>query len=104
MDCIQDKKQIYTMNSKDFTAELAQRLGMSAKDAGEIVSTMIGGMTQQLQEGNQVAIHSFGSFEVKKKNERISVNPLTRERFLVPPKLILAFRPSALLKDEFNKE
>ncbi len=90
------------MNNKDFTLELAQRLGCNAKDAGDYISTMISGMTQQLQDGNVVAIHAFGSFEVKKKGERISVNPQTKQRFLVPPKLVLVFRPSNLLKLKFK--
>ena len=34
-------------------------------------------MAQQLQDGNTVAIQGFGTFEVRKKLERISINPAT---------------------------
>jgi len=59
-------------------------------------------MTQELQEGNVVTIQGFGTFEVKKKAERITVNPTTKQRMLVPPKLVLTYRPSAQLKDKFK--
>ena len=59
-------------------------------------------MTQQLEEGNVVAIQGFGTFEVRKKAERISVSPTTKQRMLVPPKLVLTYRPSTLLKEKFK--
>ena len=59
-------------------------------------------MTQELEEGNVIAVQGFGSFEVKKKAERISVNPTTKQRMLVPPKLVLTYKPSTLLKDKFK--
>ncbi|EXY65380.1 HU family DNA-binding protein, partial [Bacteroides fragilis] len=45
----------------------------------------------------------FGTFEVKKKAERIVINPVTKLRLLVPPKLVLAFKPSPILKDKFKE-
>ena len=56
----------------------------------------------QLEDGNVIAIQGFGSFEVKKKAERISINPSTKQRMLVPPKLVLSYRPSNTLKDKFK--
>lgn len=90
------------MNNKDFTSELAQRLGYTTKDTSELIVSVLSEMTQQLQEGYIVAIQGFGSFEVKKKAERISINPTTKQRMLIPPKLVLAFKPSSTLKDKFK--
>lgn len=90
------------MNNKDFTSELSKRLGYTLKDTSELISSLLSGMTQQLEEGNVVAIQGFGTFEVKKKAERISVSPTTKQRMLVPPKLVLTYRPSTLLKEKFK--
>ena len=90
------------MNNKEFTSELSRRLGYTTKDTSELIVTVLSEMTQQLQEGNVVTIQGFGSFEVKKKAERISMNPTTKQRMLIPPKLVLAYRPSGLLKDKFK--
>ena len=59
-------------------------------------------MTQELEEGNMIAVQGFGSFEVKKKAERISINPASKQRMLVPPKLVLSYKPSNTLKDKFK--
>lgn len=90
------------MNNKDFTSELSKRLGYTLKDTSELISSLLSGMTQQLEEGNVVAIQGFGTFEVRKKAERISVSPITKQRMLVPPKLVLTYRPSTLLKEKFK--
>ena len=90
------------MNNKEFTAELSKRLGYTQKDTSELISSMLSFMTEQLEEGNAIAIQGFGTFEVKKKVERISVSPTTKQRMLVPPKLVLTYKPSILLKEKFK--
>ena len=76
------------MNNKEFTSELAERLGYTIKDTSELMNSLLSSMTQELEEGNVIAIQGFGSFEVKKKAERISINPASKQRMLVPPKLV----------------
>ena len=90
------------MNNKEFTSELAERLGYTIKDTSELIGSFLSSMTQELEEGNVIAVQGFGSFEVKKKAERISINPASKQRMLVPPKLVLSYRPSNTLKDKFK--
>lgn len=90
------------MNNKEFTSELAERLGYTIKDTSELINSLLSDIAQKLEEGNVIAIQGFGSFEVKKKAERISINPVTKQRMLVPPKLVLSYRPSSTLKDKFK--
>ena len=44
----------------------------------------------------------FGNFEAKKKNERVVVNPSNGKRMLVPPKVVLAFKVSNVLKNRLK--
>ena len=90
------------MNNKEFIAELSRRLGYTNKDTTRMVFSVLGVMTQELQDGNTIAIQGFGTFEVKKKLERISVNPATQQRMLIPPKLVLTYKPSNTLKGKFK--
>ena len=90
------------MNNKEFTSELAERLGYTITDTSELIKSLLASMTQELEEGNMIAVQGFGSFEVKKKAERISINPASKQRMLVPPKLVLSYRPSNTLKDKFK--
>lgn len=90
------------MNNKEFISELSRKLGSTNKDTAQLVASAISVMTQELQEGKTIAIQGFGTFEVKKKMERISVNPTTQQRMLIPPKLVLSYKPSTNLKEKFK--
>lgn len=90
------------MNNKDFIAELAQRTGYSADETQKFVNVVVEVMGDYLQDDNSVLIPAFGTFEVKKKLERIMVNPSTGQRMLVPPKLVLTFKPNGTWKERIK--
>jgi len=92
------------MNNKEYIAELAQQSGYTQTDTQKMVSAIIEQMGNQFDEGDSVLIPGFGSFEVKKRMERIIVNPGTQQRMLVPPKLVLGFRPMDAIKEKLNKD
>lgn len=87
------------MNNKEYISDLAQRSGYTQGDTQRMVNTVTDAITQALEEGQNVQISGFGSFEVKKRLERIVVNPSTQQRMLVPPKLVVNFKPIAALKE-----
>lgn len=91
------------MNNKEFISKLAKRCGMAAAEATASVESFVAVMTERLKENDQLNVSSFGVFEVKMRKERVSVNPKTGQRFLVPPKIVPTFRPSAKIKDKFNE-
>ena len=90
------------MNNKELVAELARSTGYSLSDTQRMITNVINAMSDGFQEGDTVAIPNFGTFEVKKKMERIMVNPSTQQRMLVPPKLVLGFKPSAAWKEKLK--
>jgi len=90
------------MNNKQFLTELSGRCQMSADAAEQQVQTLIGVMENLWQNGDSVSLSGFGVLEVKKKNERVSVNPVTGIRMLVPPKLALTYKPSSILKEKLK--
>ncbi|MBP3839200.1 MAG: HU family DNA-binding protein [Prevotella sp.] len=91
------------MNNRDFITELSSRLGISLDETQQCVQVVVDAMASCFDEGENVQIPSFGTFELKKRMERVVVNPSTKERMLVPPKLVLAFKPVKSLKDKFKK-
>ena len=90
------------MNNKEFITKLAKKCGISVTDASTNVDALVGLMTDCLKENDQLNISGFGILEVKMRNERLSVNPKTGQRFLIPPKIVPAFKPSNKLKDKFK--
>ena len=67
-----------------------------------MINTVIDSMNDGFQKGETVVIPKFGSFDVKKRLERILINPGTKQRMLVPPKLVLNFKPIASLKEKIK--
>ena len=90
------------MNNKEYINELARRSGYTQEVTRKLVHDVVAEMTDRLGESVTVSIAGFGSFEVKKRLERILVNPSTKQRMLVPPKLVLSFRPVASVKEKLK--
>lgn len=87
------------MTNKDFISELAEQTGYSPEDTQKMVSVIVETMGDHFLQDNMVLVPTFGTFEVKKKLERVMVNPSTGQRMLVPPKLVLNFKPNSNWKD-----
>ena len=92
------------MNNKEFITKLARRCNISPAEAVANVDAFVNVMIERLKENDQLNISGFGVLEVKMRRERLSVNPKTGQRFLVPPKIVPSFRPSSKLKDKFNEK
>lgn len=90
------------MNNKEFISELSSRMGYSTNYTQRLVTSIVNDMGDSLMEGDTIQVPNFGTFEVKKKMERVMVNPSTGQRMLVPPKLVLGFKPSATWKDKIK--
>lgn len=90
------------MNNKDFISELSQREGYNLSNTQKLVSAIVDAMADSFQEDNSIMVANFGTFEVKKKMERIMTNPATQQRMLVPPKLVLSFKPNIAWKEKLK--
>ena len=90
------------MNNKQFLTELSGKYQMSPEMTTGQVQTLIGVMENLWKNGDSVSLSGFGVLEVKKKNERVSVNPTTGVRMLIPPKLVLTYEPSTILKEKLK--
>ena len=73
------------MTNKEFIEELSRRLDKTEKDTASLASSFTECLSQTLQEDKIVNLQGFGSFEVKKKMERISVNPSLSSAFWCLP-------------------
>lgn len=88
------------MNNKEFITALTQKTGYKTDDVQSMVRTTMQAVIQSLTDGETVSISGLGSFEVKKRMERIITNPGTGQKMIVPPKLVVNFKPFATLKEK----
>lgn len=90
------------MTNKELVTELSEHLGWTQVRVSEVLADAIEIMSSKLAEDSSISISNFGVFQTRKRAERISVNPQTKERFLVPPKITVAFKPAIYIKEKYK--
>lgn len=91
------------MNNKEYIIELSKRCGYTQETTQKLVRTVVEAMAQRFDEGENVNIPAFGTFELKNRMERIVINPTNGKRMMVPPKIVVNFKPAASTKEKINK-
>ena len=92
------------MNNKELTAVMAQRMGCTVREVAEWMTAFSSVMSTRLMDGDTVNLTGLGQFEVRKKDERVAVNPTNGKRYLVPPKLTPVFKPGSTLKNRLKAQ
>lgn len=82
---------------------LSERLGCEKKDAASMLDAFTHIVEERCSDMDIIALPGFGSFEPKMRKERIVVMPSTGKKMLVPPKISLTFKPSAILKQRLRE-
>lgn len=90
------------MDNKKLVSTLANKLGRSTDDVSKLLDAFTGVVVDRCGELDSIAIPSFGTFEPKKKNERVVVNPGNGKRMLVPPKVVMSFKISNVFKGKLK--
>lgn len=91
------------MTNKELIAELSKRLEWTQAQTSKIMEDAVSVINTNLANSDFINIQGFGLFETKRRQERMSVNPVSKQRFLVPPKITPAFRPGQVVKDKLKK-
>lgn len=91
------------MTNQELVAALAKRLEMTQKEVSELLESTVAIFNSNLEDENSINIQGFGLFETKRKKQRISVNPVSKLKYLVPPKISVAFKPGQMIKDNLKK-
>ena len=90
--------------TKAFADLLHERVGVTKKEAGDLVDEVFGLMRDRLTDGEKVKISGFGNFVVRDKAARRGRNPQTNEEIIIARRRVMTFRPSAVLRATLNDE
>ncbi|UWQ20703.1 integration host factor subunit alpha [Jannaschia sp. W003] len=88
-----------TLTRMDLTEAVFREVGLSRNESASLVASVLDHVSDALVEGEQVKISSFGTFSTRDKSARVGRNPKTGEEAPIPPRRVLTFRPSHLMKD-----
>ena len=91
------------MNKTELIAAVAEKAELSKKDAEAAITAMVEAITEALQKEEKVQLVGFGSFEVKKRSERMGRNPQTKEAIPIPASKAPVFKAGKALKDAVSK-
>ena len=91
------------MNKTELIAAVAEKTGLTKKDAERVINATFETVTASLAKGDKVAISGFGNFEVKAREARVGRNPRTKETIEIPATRLPAFKAAKALKDAVAK-
>lgn len=91
------------MKKKELISAVAEKAGVSKKDAENVVNATFDVITEALAKGDKVALIGFGNFEVKERAEREGKNPQTGAKIKIAACKVPGFKAGKVLKDAVNK-
>ncbi len=91
------------MNKAELIAAVAEKAGITKKDADRIIAATFETIAQNMANGEKVQVSGFGIFDVKKREARTGRNPRTKETIEIPASTLPAFKASKTLKDAVAK-
>ncbi|WP_270820349.1 integration host factor subunit alpha [Aeromonas sp. Y311-2] len=86
------------LTKADIAEHLFTQLGMSKREAKDMVEAFFEEIRQALERGEQIKISGFGNFDLREKNQRPGRNPKTGEDIPISARRVVTFRPGQKLK------
>jgi DNA-binding protein HU-beta len=90
------------LKNKELIQKIQEAAPATKTRTNELIQLTTSIVGKILTDGDSLAIQGFGTFEVKKKEERVSVNPSTGSRWMIPPKLVATFKPGSSMKEKIK--
>ena len=87
------------MNKAQLSNVIADKVGVSKKQAEEMIEVVLKTITSQLQKGGEVTFTGFGTFSAKTRKARTGVNPQNpSESIEIPAVTVAKFKSGSALK------
>jgi len=90
------------MNKTELVAAMAEKSGLTKKDAEKALTAFAEAVTDALKESEKVQLVGFGTFEVKNRAARTGINPQTGESVEIKASKAPTFKAGKALKDALN--
>ncbi len=88
-----------TAGKADIVDVVAEKTGMTKKDAGDVLEATLEAITEALQRSERVQLTGFGTFETRSRKERKGKNLQTGATITIPAATVPAFKAGKALKD-----
>lgn len=95
-------KEATVVNKTELVASVAEKTGLTKKDAEKAVNALFDSVQEALTAGDKVQMIGFGTFEVKERAARKGRNPRTGQDIEIPASKNPVFKAGKALKDSVN--
>lgn len=92
------------MTKTELIAKVAEKTGLSKKDADKVTNAVFDTVIEALVEGDKVQVVGFGTFEVRHRPGRMGRNPRTMQEIPIPASDSPAFKAGKSFKDAVTKQ
>ena len=93
-----------TITRLDVAEAIYTEVGLSRKDSGEILDMIVDEIVQELSDGRDVKLSSFGTFSLRDKRARTGRNPKTGVEAVISSRRVISFKPSQAMRKIINKK
>jgi histone family protein DNA-binding protein len=87
------------MNKSELIAAMADKAGLSKKDAEKALAAFVDSVSAELKAGNKVQLVGFGTFEVRARSARKGINPQTQKEITIAASKAPVFKAGKAFKD-----
>jgi DNA-binding protein HU-beta len=91
------------MNKTELVASVAEKAGITKKDAEKAVSAFLDSVQEALTQNDKVQLIGFGTFETRERAARTGRNPQTGKEISIEASKSPVFKAGKALKDAINK-
>lgn len=91
------------MNKTELVAAIAEKAGISKKDADKALAAFLETVTDEMKKGEKIQLVGFGTFEVRERAERTGINPRTKQPIKIAASKNPVFKAGKALKDAVSK-
>lgn len=91
------------MNKTELITEVANRTGLSKKDAESAVNATMDTIADTMAAGDKIQLVGFGTFEARERSARTGRKPSTGEVIEIPASTVPVFKAGKALKDKVAK-
>lgn len=92
------------MTQNEFLSILAHELDWSPSKTEEMVDATVSILHEKLSESAEITFQQVGTFDTQKHSECVRVDRQNKERFLMPPRITVRFRPAGTIFERLRKE
>lgn len=90
------------MNKMELVSAMADKTGLSKKDAEAALKAFTDVVAEELKKGEKIQLVGFGTFEISERAARTGRNPQTGAEMTIPASKAPKFKAGKALKDSVN--